>query len=138
MSGGRTALKADPLPWLLDPETPAVRHLALRQLLDEPQDSPLVRRARAAAMRTDPIVSILDAQEPEGYWVRPGNWYGPKYKGTVWSLAFLDQLGADPRHPVIRRACRHVLEHTAAPSGGLSWGANDSPLHCLHGNTLRS
>ena len=33
-------LRGDPLPWLLDEDTPAVRHLALRQLLDQPEDSP--------------------------------------------------------------------------------------------------
>ena len=33
----RAVLHADPLPWLLEEATPAVRHLALRQLLDEPE-----------------------------------------------------------------------------------------------------
>jgi hypothetical protein len=48
-------LKGDPLPWLLEEDTPAVRHLALRQLLDQPEDAPEVRQARAAAMQTDPM-----------------------------------------------------------------------------------
>lgn len=133
----RQALKADPLPWLLEKEEPAVRHLALRWLLDEPENSPAAQRARAAAMRADPIAATLAAQRPEGYWVRPGSGYGPKYTGTVWSLMFLDQLGADARHRGIQRACAYVLEHTQAPGGGFGWnGRNSGAVHCLHGNLL--
>jgi hypothetical protein len=39
-------LRADPLPWRLDESAPAVRHLALRQLLDRPADQPEVLDAR--------------------------------------------------------------------------------------------
>ena len=135
----RAALKGDPVPWLLEPETPAVRHLALRWLLDEPEDAPIVRRARAAAMRTDPIAAVLAAQHPDGYWVKPGSGYGPKYTSTVWSLMFLDQLGADPRDRGIQRACAYVLEHTQAPSGGFGMnGTNSGVVHCLHGNLLHA
>jgi hypothetical protein len=133
----RSALNGDPLPWLLETETPAVRHLTLRWLLDEPEDAPGVRRARAAAMRTDPIAATLAAQHPDGYWVKPGPGYGPKYTGTVWSLMFLDQLGADARERRIQRACGYVLEHTQAPNGGFGWnGTNSTVVHCLHGNLL--
>ncbi len=135
----RQALHGDPVPWLLDPDTPAVRHATLRWLLEEPADSPKVRRARAAAMRADPIAATLAAQHPDGYWVKPGAGYGPKYTGTVWSLMFLDQVDADPRDRRIQRACAHVLEHTQAPSGGFGWnGTNSGVVHCLHGNLLRA
>lgn len=40
MEAWRRALNGDPLPWLLGEEAPAVRALALRRLLDEPEDSP--------------------------------------------------------------------------------------------------
>ena len=69
----RSSLRGDPVPWLLEREDPAIRHLALRELLDEPVDAPSVRRARAAAMRVPPISSILDGQEASGYWVKPGS-----------------------------------------------------------------
>jgi hypothetical protein len=132
-----SALNGDPLPWLLETETPAVRHLALRWLLDEPEDSARVRRAGAAAMRADPIAATLAAQHPDGYWVTPGPGYGPKYTSTVWSLMFLDQLGADTRDRGIQHACGYVLEHTLAPKGGFGWnGTNSTAVHCLHGNLL--
>src|SRR3990170_7479754 len=81
-------LNADPTPWLLEPETPAVRHTTLRLLLDRPEDDPEVREALAAAMRADPIAAILAAPPPQGYWVKPGAGYGPKYLGTTWQGRF--------------------------------------------------
>ncbi len=143
----REALRGDPLPWLLEAETPAVRHLALRMLLGEPEDAPVVRRARSAAMRSGPITAILDAQDPEGWWVKPGPGYAPKYTGTVWSVIFLDRLGADGRDPRVARGCGYVLEHTQAPNGGFAASgridASTPPpasgtIHCLNGNLLRA
>jgi len=139
MENWRAALNGDPLPWLLDRDTPAVRALSLQLLEDEPGDVPVVRRATAAAMRTDPIAAILRSMEPEGYWVQRGAGYGPKYSGTVWSVMFLDQLGADPRDERIQTAGEYVLSHTQAPNGGFGMGArNSSVVHCLNGNLLRA
>jgi hypothetical protein len=139
-------LRTDPLPWLLDGSAPAVRHIALRQLLDRPDDDPEVITARAAAMASDPIASILAAQAAEGWWVKPGPGYGPKYTGTVWQVIFLDQLGADPQNSQVQAACEYVLSHSQAGSGGFaasSVGAEKPPppslvIHCLNGNLLRA
>lgn len=136
---------ADTLAWLLDPGSPAVRHAALRRLLDRPADDAEVGLALREAMTAEPIASILAAQDPEGWWEKPGPGYGPKYRGTVWQLIFLDQLGADAADPRIAHACDHVLEHTLAASGGFgASGARvgrpppSSVLHCLNGNLLRA
>lgn len=139
-------LHGDLLPWLLEEAEPAVRHLALRDLLDLAADDPAVLRAREAAMRTDPIAAILGAQEPDGYWAKPGPGYAPKYRGTVWQVIFLDQLGADGGDPRVRAACAYVLDHSQAATGG--FGASGSHLlappppsaviHCLNGNLLRA
>jgi hypothetical protein len=139
MEAWQAALNADPLSWLLEGDTPAVRHQTLRLLLDEPEDSPAVRRARAAAMRNPPISAILEAQDPEGFWVKPGSGYSPKYRSSVWSLIFLDQLGADPRDRRVRAGCRYVLEHAQASNGGFGWQPTPSTVvHCLNGNLLRA
>jgi len=63
------------------------------RLLGRPPDDPEVVAARAAAMATDPIRAILAAQHADGWWVKPGPGYAPKYTGTVWEVIFLDQLG---------------------------------------------
>ena len=54
-------------------------------------------------MGADPIASILAAQHPDGYWEKPGPGYATKYRGTVWQLIFLDQLGADGDRPRVPR-----------------------------------
>ena len=144
MPDWRDALRDDPVPWLLDESTPAVRHLALRDLLDRPPDDPEVVAARRAGMQADPIASILAAQDPAGWWVKPGAGYGPKYTGTVWQLIFLDQLGADAGDPRISAACAYVLGHAQARTGGFaaSGVAREAPpppslvIHCLTGNLL--
>jgi hypothetical protein len=141
----RTSLRSDPLPWLLDTSAPAVRHVAMRDLLDRPPDDPDVVEARRAAMDADPIAAILAAQRPEGFWEKPGAGYATKYRGTVWQLMFLDQLGADPADERVQRACDYVLGHSVAATGGFgASGRLDRPpppsavLHCLNGNLLRA
>jgi hypothetical protein len=140
-------LHGDPVSWLLEEATPAVRHLALRDLLDRPNDDPEVRAASKAAMQSDPIAAIQANQELAGWWAKPGHGYGPKYRGTVWQVIFLDQLGADGDDPRVRAACEYVLAHSQAPSGGFSASGRadehrpPSPsgaIHCLNGNLLRA
>ena len=143
MSGWIDRVKADPLPWLLEESAPAVRHLALRGLLDRAASDPEVVEARAAALTTDPIASILAAQNPQGWWVKPGHGYSPKYTATTWQVIFLEQLGADGSDPRIRTGCEYVLDHCQTSGGGfgllgagLGRPAPSSVVSCLNGNLL--
>ncbi|MBP1705288.1 MAG: hypothetical protein H6Q36_1027 [Chloroflexi bacterium] len=145
MDGWRAALRGDPLPWLLDEATPAVRHLALRGLLGRAPEDPDVVSAREAAMREPPIAAFLAAQDPAGWWSRPGSGYGPKYASTVWSLVFLDQMGAYGEDPRIRTGCEYLISHTQTTNGGFgavaSGAARPAPstvVHCLNGNLVRA
>jgi hypothetical protein len=138
-------IPGDPLGWLLDGEEPAVRHRALRELLDRAVDDPEVMAARAEAMGTQPIATILAAGDPAGWWVAPGPGYLPKYRSTVWQLTFLDQLGADGTDPRIAAACEHVIAHAQTEAGGFgaAWHGDGPPapsaaIHCLNGNLLRA
>jgi hypothetical protein len=139
-------LQADPLPWLLGDTAPPVRHLALRWLQDRPADDPEVRAAQQAAMAANPIAAILAAQHADGHWEKPGPGYATKYRGTVWQLIFLDQLGADPANAQVRAGCEYVLAHSQASSGGFgasgTFDVRPPPpsrvIHCLNGNLLRA
>jgi hypothetical protein len=133
----------DRLRWLLetDPENPAVRYFALRDLLGRAEQEAQVRRARRAIMESGPVPAILVAQDEAGYWVKPGSGYSPKYLGTVWQIIFLAELGADPADERVRRGCEYLLEHNVAANGAFSCYRPPTPrgaLHCLNGNLLEA
>ncbi len=132
-------INGDPLSWLLeeDEENPGPRYFTLRDLCDLPNDHPQVEAARQAIMRSGPVPAILDAQEREGYWVKPGPGYNPKYKATVWSVISLAQLGADPEDPHVRRACEYLFKNTVAKTGAFSMtGTPSGTIYCLAGNLV--
>jgi hypothetical protein len=130
--------RADPLPWLLEPDNPSARYLALTRLLGRPEDDPEAAAAQAAIPSWRPAQAILDAQWPEGYWMRPGVGYSPKHKATVWQVVFWAALGG-PRTRAIDRACAYVLDHSRLPDGRFSaYKTAKGAIVCLGGNLLRA
>src|SRR3970040_802413 len=111
------------LDWLLEKDNPSVRYFALRHLLYRPEEDREVRAARGAIMRSEPVRKILAAQDAEGYWVKPGSGYSPKYQSTVWQILFLAEFGADGRNRQVRRGCGYLLAHAQADHGGFSASA---------------
>jgi hypothetical protein len=141
MSGPTHNLNANPLPWLLeyDAANPGVPYFALRDLLDRPDDAPEVVAAQAAVRTTGPVPAILAAQEADGYWVTPGAGYAPKYRGTLWSVLFLAQLGCCGQDERVRRAVDYVLNHAQTQAGAISCnGTPSAAIHCLWGNMVRA
>jgi hypothetical protein len=97
-----------------------------------------VGEAQAAIAAWGPARAILDAQWPEGYWMRPGVGYSPKYKATVWQIIFLAAMGA-PHTQAIERACGYVLDHSRLPDGRFSaYKTAKGAVPCLNGNLLRA
>jgi len=127
---------ADPLPWLLEPQDPGVRYLALRDLLELPSDDPELMEARQAAHTLGPIAAILDNMHPKGYWSKSGAGYNPKYFSAVWSLITLAQLGASASVDMrISSACAYLLDHSLTPNGHFSInGTPSGTVDCLQGN----
>lgn len=126
----------DPLSWLLEPGSPGVRYLALRDLMDCPADNPELIAAQKSAHTEGPIATILTEMDEEGFWARPGPGYNPKYRSTVWSIITLGQLGAsaamDDR---IGRACAYLLDHALAEGGRFTTsGTPSGTADCLQGN----
>jgi hypothetical protein len=131
-------LNSDSLTWVLEPESPGVRYLALRDLLDESGDEAALRVAQEVAHKEGPIATILNAMDEMGYWVEPGPGYYPKYRSTVWSIIMLAQLGAcvhvDER---LARACAYLLDQALTDGGHLSAsGTPSGTADCLQGNLL--
>ena len=130
-------LNEDPMPWLLeeDADNPGVRHFALKELLDRQPHDVEVGQARKTVMSTGPVPIILNAQDPEGYWVEPGPGYNPKYRSTVWSVTMLAQLSADGSDPRVQKGCQYILDHAIDKNGAFSAsGTQGGAILCLMGN----
>jgi hypothetical protein len=82
------------------------------------------------------IATVLDAMAPEGYWVKPGPGYNPKYTSTVWAIILLAQLGAQIKADErLGRAYNYLLDHALSPDGQFSHnGAPGGTIDCLQGN----
>ncbi|XUX01419.1 MAG: nitrogen fixation protein NifH [Dehalogenimonas sp.] len=141
MSTWRELIHGDPLTWLLEVDdiNPAVRYLALRDIVGLPTKSPELLEAKSQAFAGGSIAKILGAQRPAGYWVKPGAGYNPKYSGTVWSVVSLAQMGTDASEPRVQKAADYVLTNTIAPVGWFSYnGTNSGFLHCHAGYIAQS
>ncbi|HEX2989084.1 MAG TPA: hypothetical protein VHO49_00325 [Anaerolineales bacterium] len=138
----KNQLRSDPLPWLLGSENSSVRYLALRDLLDLSPDDKKLKAARRSAHKEGSIAEILSHMEEDGYWVKAGPGYNPKYRSTVWALLVLAQLGASVSEDRrIERACRYLLDHALAEGGQItmtSTGAPSGTADCIQGNMLWS
>lgn len=136
-------VRGDPVGWLLepDPANPGVRYFALRDLLNCPEDEADVRRARAAIMKNGPVPAILAAQQPEGYWYKPGTGYSPKYQGSDWQIILLAELGAEPTDKRVKQGCEYLLQHNIASTGAFTCYRQLKPsgaVFCLNGNLLHA
>lgn len=131
-------LSSNVLDWLLEPDDIGVRYLAMRDLVKA--NAAELESVKKAAHTRGPIAEVLSKMDNEGFWVKPGPGYLPKYTSSVWSVILLAQLGAtidmDNR---IATACTYILENNLTKDGhftvnGLPSGTAD----CLQGNLCYS
>ena len=138
---------ADVLAWLLAGDEPALRFRTLTELLGEPAEGGEASAARREIMERGAVPRILAAQNADGHWGGPGRFYNDKYRGTVWQLIVLAELGADPADARVRAACEAILRDSQEPeSGGFSvecskkrgGGLASGVIPCLTGNMVFS
>ncbi|MHB1119467.1 MAG: nitrogen fixation protein NifH [Bellilinea sp.] len=122
--------------WLLEPQDPGARYLAMKEIVEMPSDSPELIEARQQAYTFGQMGQVLAAMDDTGFWNVPGPGYNPKYYSTVWSLVLLAQLGASVNEDErIQRACNYYLDHALSPSGQItSSGQPSGTVDCLQGN----
>ena len=122
--------------WLLDPNDPGARYLALLKLSDAPES--VLQSAGKKAHQDGPIKTVLDHLHPDGYWDNDGPGYLPKYISTAWSLILLSQLGASVEFDKrIAPACQRYLDLALSINGQISSNGRPSgTVDCLQGNIL--
>jgi hypothetical protein len=133
--------------WLLEENNPSVRYFTLRDLLDRSELSIEVQNAKKEIMTKGIVPKILSSQNAEGTWAEKDKFYRAKYKGTVWQLIILANLGADGNDPRIKTACEFLFHHSQdKESGGFSYdysitadgGSHSGVVPCLTGNMVWS
>jgi hypothetical protein len=136
----------DTVSWLLQGDAP-VRYFTLTGLLGAAPDDPAVVSARRAIMSEGAVPRILAAQEADGHWEGRDRFYTAKYRGTVWQLIILAELGADGADERVRAACEAILRDSQDPESGgfaherskkLGGGLPSSVIPCLTGNMVFS
>lgn len=145
MESWKSWLHADPTEWLLEKNNPSVRYFTLHDLLEKSDTNPEVREAQQDIMKTGVVPAILEKQKNEGYWEDPERFYLAKYKGTVWQLMILAELGADGNDVRVRRACEFILSRSQDLEGGgfaysssvkKGGGRHSEVVPCLTGNLV--
>lgn len=121
--------------WLLESPTPSIRYLTLIKVLGKPETDEDVQSARRLISSSDPVLHILNKQQPEGYWQHQRHYYSPKYRSSHWSMLLLSELGIDPLHPAMQKGASFMQacfeeDKRLQRQEETYWG-------CLWGNALR-
>lgn len=146
MMNGKPYLKGNPIPWLLEENNPSVRYFTLLELLGETKNDPEVIGAKNDIIKKGLVPAILSKQKEEGCWQNADQFYSDKYKGTVWQLIILAELGVNKDDDIrIKKACQFILEysqerksygfsiyHSTRAGGGRLGGV----IPCLTGNMV--
>jgi hypothetical protein len=114
MKDRQDKLTTDLLSWLLEPDNPSVRFVALRYLLDRPLTDPGVRGAQAAIIGYRPVQAILGKMSAPHYWDDLDDERVRML--SVW-VCLLAELRADSNHPLVRKACESVFEKMQQEDG---------------------
>ncbi|MEA3453973.1 MAG: nitrogen fixation protein NifH [Candidatus Caldatribacteriota bacterium] len=147
MDNWKSILNANPITWLLEDNNPSVRYFTLIDILEKTENDPEVRKTKEEIMKKGVVPKILAKQEEGGHWEYSQKFYTAKYKGTVWQIIILAELGADGRDDRIRKACEFIFENSQdRESNGFSmWvsakkggGRSTGVIPCLTGNLVYS
>lgn len=143
----RDILVNDPTDWLLEEDNPSVRFFTLVDILDKPLSNREVNQAKRDIMKTGVVPGILNKQRKGGYWEKAEDFYiRTKFKGTVWQMIILAELGADGKDERIKKTCEFVLDMSQdRKSGGFAYqgtkkggGFHSGVIPCLTGNMVWS
>jgi hypothetical protein len=147
MNHWKSILSADPTAWLLEDNNPSVKYFTLIDILGKVDNDLEVRKTKEEIMQKGVVPKILAKQKEGGYWEEAEKFYTAKYKGTVWQILILAELGADAKDSRIKRACEFLLQNSQDPeSNGFSMalstktggGRSSGVIPCLTGNLVYS
>ena len=68
MTDWKSALRSDPMPWLLENACAPIRYRVLTELLDRPREDPDLQEARQQALEYTPAAQLARKQRKDGTW----------------------------------------------------------------------
>ncbi len=93
--------------WLLESKNPSVRYHALKDLMDEPDESKRLERVRRSIPRGQFVIALLFGQQSDGgFGVHPYT----KWTGAHWRLVSLVELGIPPGQSGAVKMSEQVLD----------------------------
>ena len=126
------------LDWLLEPDAPSIRYLALTQLLGRTEADSEVRKAKARIPRSGWVADVLARRDPGGWWVRDRHPKWPEYTSTNYTLVALSDLGATREIPGVRASCEYWMGKSPLNGGGVGGMSNGHGHACYTGNMARA
>lgn len=124
--------------WLLEPDQPSVRYLALTQLLGRSESDAEVREARARIPSEGWVATILSRRDPKGWWIRDGGRMEPRFLGTHWNMLAVADLGASRRIPEVQASCEYWMAKSPLVGGGVGGLGQGKGHHCFTANMARA
>ena len=122
--------------WLTEANQPAVRYLAMRDLMRV--DGSELRDARKEIPTRGWVEEILRTRHEGGYWADKENLYRPKYYSTNWMLLILSDLGVNRELPWVAESAEMWRDAYSRPDGGFDQPGSEKSELCLVGNTARA
>ncbi|MFQ6064123.1 MAG: hypothetical protein ACE5L6_01470, partial [Candidatus Bathyarchaeia archaeon] len=116
MSGWKSALKGDPIDWLLEKDNPSIRYWTLKDLLNKSENEPEVVGAKGKLSESEEVQMIFSKTGINGgpFWSRSdGNIYwGAFSTGSV--LLFLAETGLTKDNPKIEDLAKFLFRYHSA------------------------
>jgi len=126
-----------PLEWLLEPNQPSVRYLALLRLAGKKESDPEVREAKSRIPAEGWVGEILRRRDPAGWWVRDRGWLEPRFTGTHWNMLALADLGATRAIPAVAASAEYWMGKSPLQGGGVGGFGKGKGHHCYTANMAR-
>jgi hypothetical protein len=125
------------LDWLLEPEQPSIRYLALTKLLRKKESDPDVRETKSRIPTTGCVADLLARRDPAGWWARDKGWMEPRFVATHWVMLALADLGASRAIPAVAASAEYWMGKSPLEGGGVGGFGKGKGHHCYTANMAR-
>jgi hypothetical protein len=125
--------------WLTEADQPAVRYLALRDLIGAGGSE--LRQARQSVPTRGWVEQLLRKRLPGGFWVDREDFHKPMYVSNYWIMLALSDLGVTKEFPWLAESAELWRDDYARRDGGFDtpdYPDREESEQCLTGNTARA